>query len=290
MEPPHREYRVMLRIVAIALMAACVGGPAWAQAQTAPAQQTGAATKSVAKKPASKAKPVRPVASSPPAERGPCDTGVIAAVGDTFAVQKIGLTVFGNELTDVPVSWGFDDLVFARAKAIGGARVRRISYPAGAFDAYYHPKSNFLRAENEKLENVIRQIAGSAGCERYLVVTRVSLTSAGTNQTTTGMGVLNFGSSLYNKTMIFDSVWVQLFDGQTFEKRRAPSVSFKRVLDNLSPNRDDGPSLVDNSAYPANAADAANSTILRDGARGLLTRKMDRSLPIYFATETQDTQ
>jgi hypothetical protein len=48
--------------------------------------------------------------------------GVIVHVGDVFVVQKVGLTVFGNEFAEVPTSWGLDDLIFARVKAAGGAR------------------------------------------------------------------------------------------------------------------------------------------------------------------------
>jgi hypothetical protein len=49
------------------------------------------------KKPAPKAKTS---AALPKAtDSGPCRIGVISAIGDEFVVQRIGLTVFGNEYT-----------------------------------------------------------------------------------------------------------------------------------------------------------------------------------------------
>lgn len=271
----------MLRLLAIALMASLLAAPT--EAQT-PATSV---AKPAAKKPAQKAKIIRaPATAAPVQETGPCDTGVISAIGDIFTVQKMGFTVFGNERTEVPVNWGFDDLVFARAKAIGGARIRRMTYPDGTFEPYYHPKSNFIRADSEKLENIIKRVAGSAGCERYLVVIRVTSTTSGTNQTINGMGVMSIGTSLLSTTMIYDSVMTLMYDGQSFEKRSA-SMSFKRTLENLAPSNATGPTPIETSAYPAVAADAANSVILRDAARSLLTKRIDRSLLSYFATDTQ---
>jgi hypothetical protein len=45
-----------------------------------------------------------------------------------------------------------------------------------------------------------------------------------------------------------------------------------------------GPHLeLDNASYPANAADAANSARLRDGARTLLAETLDKTLPAILA-------
>ena len=43
---------------------------------------------------------------------GARSVGVISAVGHKFAVQKIGITVFGNELNEATIDvWGIDDAV-----------------------------------------------------------------------------------------------------------------------------------------------------------------------------------
>src|SRR5262245_53461876 len=65
--------------------------------------------------------------------------GVISAVGSTFALQKVGITVFGNELNEVPITvWGLDDAVASRLSALLTKRftVKRIAVPPGAFAAY----------------------------------------------------------------------------------------------------------------------------------------------------------
>jgi len=125
-------------------------------ATTAPAAQTAPSAKPTAKKATAKATP-KPAES---ATAGPCGAGVIAGTGDIFVVQKIGLTVFGNDYAEVPVSWGLDDLVFARVRAAAGnTPVRRITYAKGALDSCYHPKSGLFRNQREELSNLIRQVA-----------------------------------------------------------------------------------------------------------------------------------
>jgi hypothetical protein len=56
--------------------------------------------------------------------------GVISALGDRFALQKVGITVFGNDYTDIPIeAWKIDDLVAAKVGAHLSKRfeVRRIT-------------------------------------------------------------------------------------------------------------------------------------------------------------------
>src|SRR5581483_5077091 len=118
-EPMSALLMLIRRLAAVAVALALVD-PSWAQAPSVPAAKPpAAAKKSSGKKPA--AKPAAAVDS------GPCDMGVITATHDLFTVQKIGLTVFNNEFAEMPVSWGLDDLIYARVKAAGGAGVRRIT-------------------------------------------------------------------------------------------------------------------------------------------------------------------
>ena len=134
-----------------------------AAAQTPPATTALPAQTATPAKPAAKKAAKPKAAPAKPAEQttaGPCGIGVIAATQEPFVVEKIGLTVFGNEYAEVPVSWGLDDLVFARARAAAGATpLRRIAYAKGAFDTYYHPKPSLFRNDREELSNLVRQIA-----------------------------------------------------------------------------------------------------------------------------------
>ena len=260
-----------------------------AAAQTPPTPTALPAQAATPAKPAAKkaAKPKAPSAN--PAEQttaGPCGVGVIAATQDPFVVEKIGLTVFGNEYAEVPVSWGLDDLVFARVRAAAGATpLRRIAYAKGTFDAYYHPKPSLFRNEREELSNLIRQIAGNAGCERYVVVTRGEGKLPGTNLPLRGLGILNRGVGPISHSFLYAYVDVTVFDGQTFEIRKGPGVTLEGVMKHMSNSfgLDEHLRKVDDSLFPVTAADAAANTPLRDNIRDFLTERLDKILPPHFA-------
>jgi hypothetical protein len=277
----------MIRPLAVALLLSCLAEATWAQNQTAPG--TGAApgapiVKPVAKKQQPKTKPATTPTNA--VENGPCRLGVIPAVGDQFVVQKVGFTVFNNEYTEVPIdAWGLDDIIVARVRAAAGGGVRRLAYAKGAFTPYDHPQPQLFRNSQDDLTAIVRQIAANATCERYAVVTKLNGVLDGTNQTLLGVGVLNHGTRLFSRTHLFVNIHVTVFDGQTFAIHRNPSVSFGTVLAGAlemtalrGPHRE-----LDNALYPANAADAANSARLRDGARTLLAETLDKTLPAILA-------
>jgi len=274
--------RIAVSLVALLSML----GSAVAQtppAPTAPPTQTAAPAKPAAKK---AAKPKAPARPAEPTTAGPCGVGVIAGIGDIFVVQKIGLTVFGNDYAEVPVSWGLDDLVFARARAAAGSTpVRRIPYAKGALDSYYHPKSGLFRNQREELSNLIRQVAGNAGCERYLVVMRSEGQLDGTNQSLSGVGIFSRGVGLISYAYVFSYIGVTWVDGRTFEIMKGPAVTFEGVMKHMADNFVSNELLqkVDKSMFPETAADAANNSALRDTTRDFLTKRLDKILPPYFA-------
>jgi hypothetical protein len=280
----------MVRSFAVALALSCLAGSAWAQAQTAPgtpATQPGMP----ASKPAVKKQPpkTKTTAKPPvPADNGPCQLGVIPALGDQFVVQKVGLMVFGNDRTEVPVNWGFDDLVVARVRAAAapGTVVRRLTYAKGAFEPYYNPPTRLFRNSRDDLTAIVRQIAGNASCERYVVVVTFEGTLPGTNQILSGVGVLNHGTSLFSRTMLFTNLSVLVFDGQTFAIHKNPFATFESALARvLQPEKPNPLIELDNASFPEPAAEAANSAILRDRVRALLTAKLDKALPAYLKEE-----
>ncbi|MFK4503396.1 hypothetical protein ABIF86_007687 [Bradyrhizobium japonicum] len=260
-----------------------------AAAQTPPATTAPAAQTAPQAKPTAKKATTKPKATPKPAESataGPCGVGVIAGTADIFVVQKIGLTVFGNDYAEVPVSWGLDDLVFARARAAAGnTPVRRITYAKGALDSYYHPKSGLFRNQREELSNLIRQVAGNAGCERYLVVMRSEGQLDGTNQSLSGVGIFSRGVGLISYAYVFAYIGVTWVDGRTFEIMKGPAVTFEGVMKHMADNFVSNELLqkVDKSMFPATAADSANNTALRDTTRDFLTKRLDKILPPYFA-------
>ena len=280
---------MLIRRLAVAVFAFALIQPSWAQAPSAPAPaaQPPAAAK---KQPADKKTAGRKAAPKPAAavDSGPCDMGVITATHDLFTVQKIGLTVFNNEFAEMPVNWGLDDLIYARVKAAGGAGVRRITYDKQLFDNLEKPKLFFLREERETLTGVVKQIVASARCRRYLVVQRQTNRIGNTNENATGFGILQMGP-LFTRTYIFAYLDIRLLDGETFETLRNPNFTVQRVIQSLGEDLVKIPGMfdVDQSLYPAVAADAANNASLRDAVRRLVTGQLDRDMPAYFKAEAQ---
>ena len=187
----------MIRTVAL-LLALAVAQPALAQ--TAP---TPAPTPSLAKPSPAKPSPTKPALKKPAppkpdagalaaagSEHGPC-IGVIPHVGESFVVQRIGVTVFGNESKEVPIpSWGLDDLVVARVRAAAGPRVavRRIAYPANAFEPYDNPQFSLFPKSGSDLKSIVQTVARGSGCERYVVVLKGVTQFSQTNQAVKGIG------------------------------------------------------------------------------------------------------
>src|SRR5271165_5485258 len=66
------------------------------------------------------ATPDAPAPPAKPADNGKC-IGVLSAIGDSFSLQKIGITAFGNERNKVAIdSWQIDNLVMGKISAFMG--------------------------------------------------------------------------------------------------------------------------------------------------------------------------
>lgn len=276
----------MIRIFVVAIVMSCFTTTQCAQAQSAPTAQAGTPPiKPAAKNPAPK---VAKAAKKPsaPAESGPCQLGVIAAIGDKFTVQKVGLTVFGNDETQIPIDgWGLDDLVVARVRAAAaGTAVRKIAYAKGALEPYYNPPGRLFRNGLDDLTAVVRQITANASCARYVVVTTYDGQLEGTNQTLRGIGVLSHGPSFLPHTSLFANISLKVFDGQTFAIHRNPPINLGAVLTRAFRGRDPLTEL-DNAAFPEPAVEAAGSATLRDRTRALVTANLDKALPAYLKEE-----
>ena len=275
----------MVRIFVTLVALWCLAASASAQGQPA-ATPPSPAVKPAVKKPAPKAsisaKPANTVDS------GPCKIGVISAIGDEFVVQRVGLTVFGNEYTEVPIDgWGIDDLVVTRVRAaLPNTIVRGIAYPKGVFAPYDHPAPALFRNAQDILTATVRRIAANSGCERYVVVTKLTGQVDGTNQTHRGIGVLNRGIGALRHTFLFTDVDVSVFDGRTFDVQKKPfhfEGNLASVL--LGDFGKDPLAKLDNDAFPEPAAAAAASVTLRDRMRALLTAVLDKKLATSFKEE-----
>lgn len=279
-----------MRSFAIALALSCLVTFAWAQSQPGPATAVAPAGKPAAKSAAAKPAPKNKSAAKPPApaDTGPCQAGVISAVGDLFEVKKIGFTVFGNEEAEVPIdAWGLDDLVVARVRAaLGpGTRVKRIAYTKAAFAPYEHPAPSFFQNPEENLRTAVRQIVANAGCERYFVFTKFDGKVDGTNQFTRGIGVLTRGVGVLGYTSLFANVQLTAFDGQTFAAWKKPFDLAASLAGGFGRLTQDPLTKLDDGTFPEPASAAAASTVLRDHTKVLLAATLDKILLAYLKQE-----
>lgn len=275
------------RFAVAAIFASFVAGAGSAQTpSTPPTPATPAPTKSAPKKASPKPKAAaKPLAV---AQTGPCKLGVMSAVGNRFSVHKFGLTFFETEESEVPIDWALDDLILDRVRAATGAdpAVRRIAYPKGAFEPYYHPTSRFLPDPREGLPAIVRSITPSANCERYLVMTRFEGKIPGTNLMLDGIGTYSRGiGSLARHARLFANIQVNVLDGSTYERIQRPFVNFGARLSKSLQLGEGELIKLDNSLFPEPAAAAASSATLRDRTRALVAAQMDQMLPAYLREE-----
>jgi hypothetical protein len=199
--------------------------------------------------------------------------------------HKVGLTVFGNEETEIPIpTWGVDDLVVARVRAAAsGLRVRKLSCAKGTFDPYYYPPGRLFGNSRNDLMNIVRQIAANSRCERYVAVAKFDGQFGGTNQVLRGIGVVNHGAGVLSHAVLFANANATVFDGQTFDISKRPPPSLGAILS--AGLVQDPLTQLDNADFPTTAADAASSATLRDRTRVLIAANLDKILPAYLKPE-----
>jgi len=270
----------MLRVISAAIF--LTFSSIFAFAQTQPPSGTTAQPAPAPKKPTPKSKATaKPTGQT---DSSACDLGVIPAAGSPIEVKKVGITIFGNETSELPSdAWGIDDLIFARVRAAAGAgiAVRRIAYAKDAFETYNRPEKNATRDARENFTAIIRQIAAKSRCTRYIVIARYSGSLPGTNQALTGVGVYTHGP--FGKAAVFAFTRIVVLDGQTFAIRQDPLGSFgARMSTVLSRVMKDDSVRAANTDFPSTLEEAATNPKLRDTVRGLLAEKLDSILPVYL--------
>jgi hypothetical protein len=275
----------MFRRLAIAFVLLCLAAPASAQTQpasgTAAPPAASAPTKPAVKKSAPKAKAAaKPLA----ADDGRCDLGVIPAAGNKIGLQKVGITVFGNESSAVPFdAWGIDDLIVARVRAAAGAgtAVRRITVgKEGLYDLYEKRGKGLFNNPKENLTEAVRKIVANSYCARYIIVRKFTGQLAGTNQTLDGLGVVTHGP--FGRAAVFAYTEVTVFDGQSFAIHEDPFGSFGARLSASMSAKNEYLRAVEGAEFPASPEAAAKDTKLRDTARALVAERLDRILPEYL--------
>ena len=240
------------------------------------------------------AKPKAPAANSaPPAKPNVADNskciGLVSAVGDTLSLQKIGVTVFGNELNAVPIdSWQIDNLVISKISAFLSKAwtVRRINYPKGAFSSLDGEHAIFYNPEDD-LQGIVRRVTSSTRCDHHVVVVKGFSGYGNTNQRLYGLGILEAGASIFTADFIYALYWIRVYDGQTYEvigKRGAIIEQPNPLLRLVVATPIGGPYLkVDHTWWPE--SDAAKSTRLREGIRSLVEKSLDVTMPLILRVD-----
>ena len=207
--------------------------------------------------------------------------GVISAIGHKFALQKIGITVFGNELNEMPIdSWGIDNAVVNRVSALLSKRftVKRIGVPPGAFASYESPGGAF-RDTDAELQGIVRKLAQSQNCDLVVVVIRAGVPWGSSNQVVVGLGLLEAGGLINaDNVTLFAVTTVIVYDGHTFERLHWRRAEFE-IGASLMGNAINGPHrTLDRSWWPA-TPQAVHSDKLKSATRALVEQSMTSTVP-----------
>lgn len=219
---------------------------------------------------------------------GPCRLGVISVIGENYSVQKFGVTIFEAEAKEVPIDWGLDDLVFARVRAAtnNDSSIRRIAYPKGAFDPFYHAKAIFIPDPKETLPVIVKGFTANVNCDRYLVATTYKSKLPNSNMTLNGIGTYNQGlGNIIRHSHLFANVAITLIDGRSYEQIKRPLTD---IGANLAANMrlfEDPITKLDNSLFPDPPETASTNAALRERTRALVVERLDRNLPGYLKEE-----
>jgi hypothetical protein len=128
---------------------------------------------------------------------------VVSALGNAFAVNTIGLTMFGSNQTNVPVeTWQVDEYVTTRVAELVGTRfnIQRVNAPGNAFASLEKSGALFRNLEAERVD-IVRKLVLGERCDYHLLVMRTTSSVGTTNQKVSGYGVVRSGDGV-----IVDSV------------------------------------------------------------------------------------
>lgn len=203
---------------------------------------------------------------------------VVSAIGNTFAVNTIGLTMFGSNQTNVPVeTWQVDEYITTRVSELVGGRfnVHRITAPNNAFASLEQSGALFRNLEAERVD-ILRKIVLGERCDFHLLVQRASGNVGTTNQKVSGIGVVRTGDGvIVDNVHLFALAKLVLYENHSYKvltelPLHGPGGLFTTIS---GPHKKlettDWPS-------PPNAADNPN---LRAGTMGLLDAGLVSTLP-----------
>jgi hypothetical protein len=206
--------------------------------------------------------------------------GVISAVGHKFALQKVGITVFGNELNEVDIdSWGIDNGVANKIAALLSKRfsIKRIGAPKGVFASYEKPAP--FSDSSAELQGIVRKLAASQNCDLVVVVTRAGVPFSGTNQTVAGLGMVEGGGVLNpDNVHLYAVMTIHVYNGRTFERLHWNRVGLE-IGASLMGKVVNAPSrTLDRTWWPA-TPQAVHNEKLKAATRALVEQGLTAAIP-----------
>ena len=209
-------------------------------------------------------------APASPKSKGMRSVGIVSAIGDKFYVRKIGLMAFGNDTKEFPIdSWRVDDLVVSKARGLLSKSydVRTVTYRRAAIAAAPISRSG--------LGDTLRAEVSPQGLDAYLVVTKIPVQYGGTNQSISGLGIVE---GPFDHYFIYAILRVVLVDGREFSTiaqsiaalpgdKPCNSIIAKPFI--CGANRE-----VDKTWWPASLNAASNQKL-----KGAMVEFIDKSLP-----------
>jgi hypothetical protein len=194
---------------------------------------------------------------------------VISAVGDTFTVKKIGITVFGNEQKEFPIEpWGVDEFVVNKLRGVLSARfdVRPMAYQRSAFNA---------GSGTQAIADVVRVQSRSQDIDAYIVVSKGSAHYRNSNQNVYGLGVVEragLGDSAVHLHAIY---WMTVVDGHSYSvMASAPAVPLGQTLLSVTDAIGGLSRQIDKSWIPDSVDPVQNAKL-----KGAVLELLDQNLP-----------
>jgi hypothetical protein len=208
---------------------------------------------------------------------------VVSAIGETFTLKKVGIMVFGNEQTELPIdAWGIDDQVVAKINMLLGSHftVRKIAYPRGAFAALQNTSVFKLFSDGTAdFRDIVRKVVARQTCDLDLVVSNTVSPFGSTNQTILGLGMVESGAG---EVFLHALTVVTVFDGRTFEILRdeRTSIGQNTFLATIKgPHRE-----VPSSAWPT-SRDLSENEPLHRATWALVEQSLAMTVPGLFKAD-----
>ncbi len=209
--------------------------------------------------------------------------GFVSEIGTQFEVQKIGIMIFGNEKTSVPIdSWGIDALANTKVTASAKARFNIVSLKLsreGSAALASAPGSLFGDRDGH-ICNVLRKETLSRTFDYYLRLKPKESAYANTNQFVRGLGIVHRDGLGSGYTFVHALFEMELLDGKSCSVIRSeePASNQDFLFGQLH-----GPSREVEASWMPVASGAVTDNRLKEATRTLVEQGLTQTIPRVLA-------